>query len=165
MREFHERRANHSYIRAFPRTLETRGFMGGASRPPIVSISETEGGKKMTGINEGEFRARLEALAAREQGDDADARLWLVLEGDYGGQVYLTLPWRLVRKGARIARLLCELDQFAWRCNGGEGLDAYVVDGDCSWLGADALSDDLWLDPEFGPRHVARARKLLCLDD
>ena len=115
--------------------------------------------------DESGLRERLKALVARERGDDADASLWLVLEGDYGGQIYLTLPWRLVRKGAKIARLLCELDQFAWECNGGDGTDVHVVDGDCNWLDVDMLKDGLWVHPEFEPRHVERARKLLGLDD
>jgi hypothetical protein len=116
-------------------------------------------------IDESGLRDRVRTLAAREQGDDADASLWLVLEGDFGGQIYLTLPMRLVRKSAKIARLLYELDQFAWQCNGGDGTDVHVVDGNCSWLDVDALSDGLWMHSEFGPRHVARARKLLGLDD
>lgn len=80
--------------------------------------------------------------------------LWLVLEGDWSGQVYLTVPLRCIPRFVvqktndyeillvgrpeprdyegwiqliRVQRLLRELDRIAWPCNQGEGRGVSVV--------------------------------------
>lgn len=49
---------------------------------------------------------------------------WLVFEGDWGGQIYLSVPWLLVGPKACIHRLLTDMDRCAWGCNGGDGASA-----------------------------------------
>ena len=51
---------------------------------------------------------------------------WLVLEGDWGGQIYFTIPWRAVTRRARIKTFLSQLDRLAWGCNGDNGSSARI---------------------------------------
>jgi hypothetical protein len=112
---------------------------------------------------------------------------WLVLKGDWGGQIYLTVPAKLVGRGADIATLLRELDAAAWSCNEGDGASYYYAkDGRSTLLaklfkrvgrsdlsrknwviggmGGGYLTDGLWLHEEFSDTHwTARARELLKL--
>lgn len=103
---------------------------------------------------------------------DPTANYWLVLEGDWGGQIYLTIPWRLVGPDAQIDLLLTELDERAWGCNDGGGASAYLctanepgvsfadkVDGG---MGGAPLTADLWLAGEFA-KQTERMRTLLAL--
>lgn len=55
------------------------------------------------------------------------ADLWLVLEGDWGGQIYLTVPWKCVAHGAKIGELLRTMNGLAWGCNGHDGVSAYLL--------------------------------------
>ena len=55
------------------------------------------------------------------------ADIWLVLEGDYGGQIYLSVPLQCVARNARIGQLLREMDTLAWRCNSHYGASARLV--------------------------------------
>jgi hypothetical protein len=85
---------------------------------------------------------------------------WLVLEGDWGGQIYLTVPSHLVGEGARVDELLEKLDAFAWDCNEGDGRSVYLYEPEADEL---AFADDgstvgttgyrfmdrLWIHPEF----------------
>jgi len=55
----------------------------------------------------------LRRVAKRDR-RNALADVWLVLEGDCGGQIYLSIPWLCVGKKARISELLREMDLQAW---------------------------------------------------
>ncbi len=98
---------------------------------------------------------------------------WLVLEGDWGGQIYLTVPRRLVGDVSGIEMLLSELNRIAWPCNDGEGAcaslydpmsyDQTADDGVCGGMGGGELTDGLWLHEEFDETVRARARELLRL--
>jgi len=85
---------------------------------------------------------------------------WLVLEGDWSGQTYLTVPWKMVGRRSRIATLLGEMDLFAWPCNEKKGRAAYIdrkddVQSEENELGCfsscsgNRLENDLWLHGEF----------------
>lgn len=52
--------------------------------------------------------------------------VWLVLEGEYGGQVYLTIPWKFIGSHARICTLFAKFDLFALGHNDGQGRRAYL---------------------------------------
>ncbi len=77
---------------------------------------------------------------------------YLVVEGDYGGQIYLTLPVRLLECSEKtLAELVEELDRIAWA---GQGADVYyerhkVGDGIVGGMGGGRITDDLWLHEEF----------------
>lgn len=97
-------------------------------------------------------------------------RQWLVLEGDYGGQIYLTVPKSLVGENADTKTLLAELDAKAWDCNEGEGASVYLHtatknNGVSGGMGGGELTSYLWLHEEFtsdsSTDWLAHARKLL----
>lgn len=98
------------------------------------------------------------------------AQQWLVLQGDYGGQIYLTVPKSLVGANADARTLLAELDAKAWDCNEGEGASVYLHtatknNGVSGGMGGGELTNELWLHDEFladaTTDWVARARELL----
>ena len=87
---------------------------------------------------------------------------WLVMEGDWGGQVYLSVPMATV--GATLAdidMLLTEIDHACWSCNEGEGSSWYMVDGQpgegvMGGMGGGILLNQLWLHEELtGQYHCA----------
>ncbi|OGL95048.1 hypothetical protein A2348_04755 [Candidatus Uhrbacteria bacterium RIFOXYB12_FULL_58_10] len=53
--------------------------------------------------------------------------VWLILEGDYGGQIYLSVPWQCVARTARIGELLRGIDALCWGCNALAGASARLV--------------------------------------
>ena len=100
------------------------------------------------------------------------SELWLVLEGDWGGQVYLTIPWNQVGPKACIKTLHRELDAIAWSSNDGGALwnlydpaehDAKQEDGYSGGMGGGKLENVLWMHIEFDEAIRAQARKLLDL--
>ncbi len=115
----------------------------------------------------------LHAAYAAMRSEHPNADPWLVLEGDWGGQIYVTVPWRLVVADARVDLLLSELDRIAWSCNDGAGCFSHLydprlcgdlpVDGVSGGMGGGALEDGLWLHGEFGNACRARATELLHL--
>jgi len=88
------------------------------------------------------------------------SKKWLVLEGDWGGQIYLTIPPELVSLYlsryplAAVSLLLQEIDRFAWGCNDDDGASAYILEPDAEDLefggiaggmGGGRLTGSLWL--------------------
>jgi hypothetical protein len=79
----------------------------------------------------------------------------LIMEGDWGGQIYLTCPVRLVHCSEEaLENLLTDLDDIAWDCNEGKGTGIYYeVRKPDEWLsagmGGGFVSDTLWVYPEF----------------
>lgn len=69
---------------------------------------------------------RLLRGVARRNRKAALADLWLVLEGDYGGQIYLTVPWACVGRDAKVGELLRAIDRLCWGENGLDGARAYL---------------------------------------
>jgi hypothetical protein len=93
----------------------------------------------------------------------ADPDAALVMEGDWGGQIYLACPLRVVRANERtLKRLLADLDHIAWESNGGEGAEmryerlpvGAVVDGG---MGGGLVSEDIWIHEEFSDLDLAEA--------
>lgn len=81
------------------------------------------------------------------------SRVWLVLEGDFGGQIYLTVPWRRVGERARIALALGFLDLLAWPHNDGMGARAFLHPASAGPLvggmGGGSLRLVPWFHPDF----------------
>ncbi|MEK3715806.1 hypothetical protein [Paenibacillus sp. FSL R7-0333] len=79
----------------------------------------------------------------------------VVMQGDWGGQIYLVCPMNLVRCDKQTLHLLLDdLDQIAWQCNEGEGKGIYyerknVGDGIAGGMGGGIVSDTLWVHDEF----------------
>ena len=116
---------------------------------------------------------------------------WLVMEGDWGGQLYLTVPLTRLGPKANPEQLLLELDKKAWECNEGDGTRMYLYSPSAMWkqmeadddpdeedpwspedaycisggMGGGFCHDGLWLHTEFAvnPDWNARARELLDL--
>jgi len=136
--------------------------------------------KRSSGMGDQELLEGLRLLAAeKEEKRKRDPRhtakksdLWLVLEGDWGGQIYLTIPWDQIGPKARIKTLHRELDAIAWPSNDGGALwdlydpvelDGKPEDGYGGGMGGGKLEDALWMHSEFDEKVRARARKLLDL--
>ncbi|MFA6476374.1 MAG: hypothetical protein WCV68_03050 [Candidatus Paceibacterota bacterium] len=109
---------------------------------------------------------------------------WLIFEGDWGGQIYLTVPLSLIGPRARILTLSRKLDDVAWDCNEGEGSSIYIyspsaitqqiAEFDCDpatdlnhipgGMGGGHISEEaVWIHEEFQPDMIAEAWLLLDL--
>lgn len=105
----------------------------------IVAAAEGTEYKPLQGLEE-----------ARTVGD-----AYLVMEGDWGGQIYLVCPVNLVKCDEKaLDQLLSELDEIAWECNGGEGAGIYyerrkLGEGITGGMGGGVAAEDLWIHPEF----------------
>ncbi|MDO8584032.1 MAG: hypothetical protein Q7R83_02525 [bacterium] len=85
--------------------------------------------------------------------------VWLVMQGDYGGQIYLTVPLSHIDlKQAELDDLLRMLDHRSWKGNRGDGAGAYLwspsvvgfdpCEGISGGMGGGRLTDGLWLHKE-----------------
>ena len=88
----------------------------------------------------------------------------IVMEGDYGGSIYLTCPARLVHCDERTLRqLLDDLDEHDWSDPDGVGLYyevAPVGSGVAGGTGGGVVTDRVWLHPDLeakGLRERAEA--------
>ena len=97
-----------------------------------------------------EYKPLQSLKEARTVGD-----AYLVMEGDWGGQIYLVCPVNLVNCDEKeLDQLLSELDEIAWECNGGEGAGIYYErrkpgEGIAGGMGGGVATEDLWIHPEF----------------
>ena len=80
---------------------------------------------------------------------------YVVMEGDWGGQIYLVTPMRLVTcQEETLRHLLMDLDDIGWPTNDSEGTGLYyeryhigqIVPGG---MGGGKALDDLWVHGEF----------------
>lgn len=93
-------------------------------------------------------------LSDRERFQVEDASgYWLVLEGDWGGQIYLTVPFALVGPNARIFDLLREIDGHEWSCNEGDGAGALLYSPEAS------LQEMISMCPEIEQELVDQLRE------
>jgi hypothetical protein len=95
--------------------------------------------------------------AAHWQKKRKKARLYLVLSGDYGGQIYLTVPWKLVGPKGKIASLLERMDRCRWCNERGTYIQIYSAKGKekgiPGGMGGGELTDGLWLHFVFVDRE------------
>lgn len=80
---------------------------------------------------------------------------YVVMEGDWGGQIYLSCPMDLVKCSEEsLITLLKDLDSIAWECNEGEGKGLYyeihrLGDGIGGGMGGGEVKEGLWIHNEF----------------
>jgi hypothetical protein len=84
----------------------------------------------------------------------------IVLEGDWGGTIYATLPVDMLKRSLDIVTdLAMKLEERAWSCNidedsprGGSGaylIDAEVGDGVTGGMGGGRVANGLWVNPSL----------------
>ena len=77
----------------------------------------------------------------------------VVMEGDYGGSIYLTCPVRLVQcDEATLWQLLHDLDNHDWKDRDGAGLYFEVAalgSGIAGGTGGGVITDGVWLHPSL----------------
>lgn len=102
--------------------------------------------------------------------EDLAGKLWVVLEGDWGGQIYLTVPVKLIGADSHLEDLLAELDRQAWGCNNGDGQGIRVSTAEETEDGAVGggmgggliLPNEIWTHEEFNSPHwLQRIKQLL----
>ena len=73
---------------------------------------------------------------------------YIVLEGDWGGQIYLTAPEHLVDR-SKEKELLRAMDRIAWACNEGDGAQVSVVDDATAMGSVTLIPSSIWVNLEF----------------
>lgn len=124
------------------------------------------GVRRMVADAQGQPYSALRSLGEAQAAPDGV----VVLEGDYGGQIYLTCPARLVKCDLdTLEQLLADLDGMAWRDSDGarvffehQPIGAGVTGG----MGGGRVTDGVWLHPnllalriEHGVREVIEGKR------
>lgn len=84
----------------------------------------------------------------------------MILQGDWGGQIYVVCPVRMVTcSQAALDDLLQELDKIAWNCNDGEGASVYFERaalgyGIAGGMGGGYAIDGIWIHQEFVDKNM-----------
>ncbi|MGC5323878.1 hypothetical protein [Brevibacillus sp. SYSU BS000544] len=79
----------------------------------------------------------------------------VILEGDWGGQIYLVCPMDLIKCDKEsLENLLDDLDKIAWECNDGEGKGIYyeireIGESVAGGMGGGVVSNTPWVHDEF----------------
>jgi hypothetical protein len=88
--------------------------------------------------------------------------LYLVLEGDWGGQIFLTVPWHKVGPEAKIVTLLDKMNKAAWSCNvsaadDGSNVKFFLAEASQSGvpggMGGGLLTNGVWMHDDFANRR------------
>lgn len=85
----------------------------------------------------------------------------VILEGDWGGQIYVVCPAGMVAcDAATLRHLLQDLDAIAWDCNEGEGARVYFERtspgrGVAGGMGGGEVTGDIWVHAEFREKPLA----------
>jgi hypothetical protein len=93
----------------------------------------------------------LHSLNEARQHDDGVA----ILEGDWGGQIYVVVPAKMIHCLEHTLRqLLLQLDSAAWSCNENEGASIYYErqptgSGITGGMGGGKSTGNLWVHSEF----------------
>jgi len=94
---------------------------------------------------------------------------FIVSDGDWGGQVYFTIPKSMIHKDAQVIALTRFVDEREWDCNELDGYTVYemnpysdsqeygeLMDEDYDWNiisggcgGGVLLEDSLWIHPDI----------------
>ena len=99
---------------------------------------------------------------AREASDGV-----VIMEGDYGGQIYLTCPVRLVKcTEETLKRLLSKIDKGEWDCNEGGGASmsfgrAKPGDGVSGGMGGGEVQEGLWMHGGIHPNLAKLIRQVI----
>lgn len=97
-----------------------------------------------------EYR-RLKSFQEAQEFDDAV----MIMEGDWGGIIYLTCPTNLVKCSENeLHQLLSELDTLCWACNKGQGNGLYyerrkLGERVAGGMGGGLVTQDIWIHPKL----------------
>jgi len=109
------------------------------------------GCRYMYHLTEGTDFKPLTSFEEAKKCDDA----YLIMEGDYGGQIYLSVPLNQVGcKYQVLEKLLLEVDSREWSCNKGEGSGIYFErmepgTGIPGGMGGGIALDGLWVHEDL----------------
>ena len=116
-----------------------------------MSIKDAAGGELREWINGSDkFKSYSDLETAK-----SDPNTYVVMEGDWGGQIYLTCPVKyIVCDEVLLKKIFKKLDQICWKCNGGDGAEiryetfnpGETVPGG---MGGGLAEDGLWIHPEL----------------
>ena len=120
----------------------------------------------MSSKNESDVRSLMASAAGAEHVShptlreaQADAAGVVVLEGDYGGQIYLVAAASYVRCDEdQLRKLLAELDSLSW--DDPDGADVYFESrptgaGVAGGMGGGLVAPELWLHPKLSVSEAA----------
>ena len=85
----------------------------------------------------------------------SDPNTYVVMEGDWGGQIYLTCPVKyVICDQDMLIKILKKLDHMCWECNEGEGAAIRYEtfdqgEGISGGMGGGIAIDGLWIHPEI----------------
>jgi hypothetical protein len=134
-----------------------------AARDISIAAHERPLGRIMHDLDNAPFHP----LRTLEQARDTP-NAYLIMEGDWGGQIYLTAPVHLLRcTSSDLASLLAELDDHAWSCNEGAGCGFFFetrgpLEGVSGGMGGGITMPDIWLHPDLVQAGFeARVRQIL----
>jgi len=88
---------------------------------------------------------------------------WEILEGDWGGQIYCSIPRAFLGTPETLRRLCRMIDAVEWPCNKGLGWDVYptwersIIGG---MGGGSCLSGKIWVHPDLDQRAIAFIHRL-----
>jgi len=122
----------------------------------VIPAHESALRRMVADSHDGRYEA-VESLDAAKATIDAV----IVMEGDYGGSIYLTCPVGLVQcDESTLWQLLHDLDKHGW--NDPEGASLYfevapVGSGIAGGTGGGVVTDSVWLHPNLEKLHL-RAR-------
>ena len=89
-----------------------------------------------------------------------------VFEGDYGGQIMMTIRMSYVKCAERqLELLLFDLNQVAWKCNDDTGTGIYyerlkIGDGVVGGMGGGRVVDGVWIHSRFEEKYGLDMGKL-----
>lgn len=131
--------------------------------PRIIPDHERAASRIMADAHGEDFRPLRSLEEARQVPDGR-----MILEGDYGGQVFLTCPASMVSCSPGVLqRLLLDIDARCWPGCEGEGAGIYFErkpTGAGVWggMGGGLISDSLWLHQEVeASASAARSKRSL----
>jgi len=84
----------------------------------------------------------------------------LIMEGDWGGQIYLICPMKYIQCSEDdLNRLLEKIDQLCWSCNENDGASLNFKrknpgDGVIGGMGGGTVVDGLWVHPEIDKKKL-----------
>jgi hypothetical protein len=87
---------------------------------------------------------------------------YVILQGDWGGQIYVTVPVsRVGCSHEQLAVLLRKLDQHEWECNEGDGAEMFFERlspgaGVSGGMGGGAATDNVWIHPSLEEAGLRR---------
>jgi hypothetical protein len=123
-------------------------LVGSDSSPQVIPEHESGVRRLMADSGGEEYVAYESAEAARHDPDAA-----LVMEGDYGGHIYLACPLRVVGADeTALKRLLGDLDRLACEWDDGAAIRYErlpVGSGVAGGMGGGLVAEEIWVHEEF----------------